>query len=536
MTHSAWHLVTRRIAMGLVALAASLGPAAAQGTSPTTLRIAPGTDVANFDPIASSNRAGSNFGYMVFDTLFALDANYVAQPQMAEGYTLSDDKLSYTITLREGLLWHDGEPVTAEDCVASIRRWGAKDGLGQLLLRQTAAMEVLDARRFVIRLKQPFGLVIDGLARTSNTAAFMMPRRLAETDPWKPVPEAIGSGPFRLERSEWVPGSRIVFSKNMAYRPRPEPASGLAGGKVAHFDRVEWMIMPDPTTALGALQRGEISLWENVPPDLIPALRNSRGLATAVVNPLGRQLVMRPNHVQPPFDNPKAREALLHLVNQEDFLAASFGDPAYYRTCVAMFFCGTPLESTIGGAALLKPDPARAAALFREAGWDFAKPITILQATDNAQMNASALVTADAMRRIGLNPQLAAQDWPSIQSRRNNRNTPDQGGWNIFFTTAPPSTSGNPVTNPLTLANCDKAFSGWPCDEALEKLRADFAEATTDAERKAIAEAFQQRAYQVGLFVPLGQFRESIGYRTELTGLVETSDVNVYWNIARKPR
>lgn len=526
--------LVNRTAVLCLSGALALGSALAQAPAPETLKVIAHSDLTAFDPIVVSSHIGSNYGYMVYDTLFSLDENLKPQPQMVEKFTISEDRLTYRFTLREKLKWHDGQPVTADDVIASLQRWGKKDGLGQLLLGNTQSLEKVDDTTFEIILKKPFGFVLEALARVSNTGAFIMPARLvADLPHTQVVAEPIGSGPYRLLKSEWVQGAKIVFEKNPDYVPRSEPASGLAGGKKANFDRVEWLIIKDPATALAALQHGEVDVWENAPADLIEIVKGDKNLATTIVNPVGRQLVLRVNHLHPPFDKVEARQALLALTDQQEYLSAAVGNPEYYRTCLALFLCGTPLETDAGSDLLAKVDVEKARSLFAQTGWDSKKPIVILQATDYPEFNAAALVTAQNLRRLGLNPQLVTLDWASIQARRNNKSKPEEGGWNIFFTAGPPGNVGNPITSPLTLANCDKAFSGWPCDAELERQRAEFPFVADLQERQRLAAKFQERAYEQGVYVPLGQFTQSIAHRANIKGLLPSSDVEVYWNVRR---
>jgi peptide/nickel transport system substrate-binding protein len=505
----------------------------AQNSNPSTLKVIAHSDLTAFDPIVVSSHIGSNYGYMIYDTLFSLDEKQVPQPQMVESYVVSKDKLTYKFVLRNNLKWHDGTPVVANDAVVSLQRWGKKDGLGQLLFKNTADLKVLDDRTFELKLASPFGFVLEALARVSNTGAFIMPARLANVPHTQVVAEAIGSGPYKLVKSEWVQGAKIVFEKNKDYVPRKEKASSLAGGKVAKFDRVEWLVVKDPSTALSALQRGEVDIWENAPADLVDVIKADKNLAATVINPIGRQLILRTNHLHAPFNNLAARQALYLVSNQEEYLRAAVGNPDYYRTCTAMFLCGTPLESDAGGDVLKKQDIEKAKELFRQSGWDVKKPIVILQATDFPEFNAAALVTAQNLRKLGLNPVLVSLDWASIQARRNNKAAPNEGGWNIFFTAGPPGNTGNPITSPVVLANCEKAFSGWPCDAELERRRAEFATISDPDTRKKLAAEFQKRAYEIGLYVPLGQFTQTIAHRANIKGLLSTSDVEVYWNVYR---
>src|SRR4029077_16450200 len=280
-----------------------------------------------------------NFGYLVFDTLFSLDKDFKPQPQMVDRWTVSDDNLTYKFTLRDGLKWHDGQPVRAADCVASIERWGKRDALGQKLMEDLGGIQAADDKTFKIKLKSPFPLILDALGKLSSNVPFMMPERLAKTDACDHIPGEIGSGPFKFVKEEWVPGSKAVFVKNTDYLPREEPASFAAGGKVVKVDRVEWIYIPDSTTAAAALNAGEADWWEQPPSDLVPVLAANKDVTVATVDPLGNIGVLRFNQLLPPFDNPKMREAVLNLVDQKDYMRAVAGDEKYWKTCVALFVC-----------------------------------------------------------------------------------------------------------------------------------------------------------------------------------------------------
>jgi len=206
-----------------------------------TLRFIPQADLRSIDPIWTTAYVTRNFGYLVFDTLFALDKDFKPQPQMVDRWTASGDKLTYRFTLREGLKWHDGQPVRAADCVASLERWGKRDTLGQKLMEVVGEIQAVDDKAFTIKLKSPFPLILDALGKLSSNVPFMMPERLAKTDAYQQIPEAVGSGPFKFVKEEWVPGNKAVFVRNADYVPREELPSFASGGKVAKVDRVEWL-------------------------------------------------------------------------------------------------------------------------------------------------------------------------------------------------------------------------------------------------------------------------------------------------------
>ncbi|MDP6239432.1 MAG: ABC transporter substrate-binding protein, partial [Alphaproteobacteria bacterium] len=338
--------------------------------SETVLKVVPHADLKNIDPIWTTAYITRNHGYMVYDTLFALDENLEVQPQMVDSWSVSDDSLTWAFTLRDELLWHDGTPVTAADCVASIKRWGARDGMGQKLMDATAELRVVDDSTFELVLSAPYGLVLESLGKISSNVPFMMPERLAATDPFEQVPEIIGSGPFLFVAEEWVPGAKVVYVLNQAYVPRTEAPSFAAGGKVVKVDRVEWHYIPDAATAMNALMAGEIDYFELPPHDLLPIMEAAPGVLVENLDPLGQQGWLRMNHLHPPFDDVRIRQAVLWLVDQSLYMNAAVGDSRYWQTCPAIFACGTPLESDVAAEALMSQDLDKARALITEAGYD----------------------------------------------------------------------------------------------------------------------------------------------------------------------
>ncbi|TMJ25172.1 MAG: ABC transporter substrate-binding protein, partial [Alphaproteobacteria bacterium] len=396
----------RQLAILATGIWALMGPAA---TAQTTLRLVAHSDLKVLDPIWTTAFITRNHGYMIYDVLFAKDAKGEIKPQMVDKYEVSPDKLTWTFTLRPGLEWHDGKPVTAEDCVASIKRWAARDALGQQLIGATAELMVLDPQSFRLTLKEPFGLVLEALGKPSSNVPFMMPKKVAETDPNKQLDDYTGSGPFIFKKDEWKPGEKIVYAKNPKYKPRDEPPSMLAGGKVAKVDRVEWLAISDPATAANALITGEIDIIEVPPPDLFPMLKADRNIALYGWNQAGSQIIMRMNHLHPPFDNVKARQAVMYSIAQEDFLRAQVGDPEIYRTCNAPLVCGSRYEKSYGDL-LIKPNFEKSKALLKEAGYD-GKPIVMMHQTDLQSSNQLPAVGKQLLERGGFKVDVQSTDW-----------------------------------------------------------------------------------------------------------------------------
>jgi peptide/nickel transport system substrate-binding protein len=280
------------------------------------MRFVPQSNLTLLDPIITTAAVTANHAYMVFDTLFGMNTTLDAKPQMAEGYIVSDDGRTYLIKLRDSLKWHDGQPVLARDCAASLARWAARDTFGQTVAKVVDTWGAADDKTIKITLKQPFPLLIEALAKPDAQIAFMMPERLANTDPFKGVTEMIGSGPFRFLKDEFVAGSSAAYAKNADYVPRQEAPDWTAGGKVVHFERIEWKIIPDSSTAASALQSGEVDWYEQVQADLVPLLRRNPDITLSPSNPQGYIGGMRFNHLHPPFNDVRVRRAILTAVNR----------------------------------------------------------------------------------------------------------------------------------------------------------------------------------------------------------------------------
>jgi len=471
---------------------------------------------------------------MIYDTLLAMDADGEIKPQMVDRYEVSGDRLAYTLILRDGLVWHDGKPVTAEDCVASIKRWAAKDSMGQKMMGFVKEIASVNPRTLRIVLKEPTGLVLSALGKPSSNVPFMMPKRVAETDPNTQISDTTGSGPFVFKRDEWKPGDRAVYVKFDRYRPRSEPASGLAGGKVARVDRVEWRAIPDHQTTINALLAGEIDYVESPPHDLYPVLQRDANVRLVRLAPLGSQYAFRYNTLHKPFDDPRVRQAVMWAFNQEDFLKAVIGDPSYYRVCLSLFPCGTALETRKGleGGLLVESNFGKARQILKDAGYD-GTPIVLLHSTDLAVLANLAPVAKALMERGGFKVDMQSMDWQTLVARLAKKDPPAAGGWHAFLTSWAAADILDPVMTGFLNASCDKAMRGWPCDAEMERLRDQFARATDPAAQKAIAEAVQVRLTQAPTHVPLGQWYGSVAVRKNVAGLLP-APVPVFWNVELK--
>lgn len=523
-------MIKRRSVLAGGTAAAAVGLAKpALAAAPSVLKYVPQANLANPDPIWTTATVAALHGYMVWDTLFGIDETLVSRPQMLAGSETSTDGLTWKMTLRDGLLWHDGEKVLSRDCIASIQRWGKRDGFGQRLLSQTAEMKVVDDKTFQIRLTKPFPVMAYALGANG---CFIMPERIAKTDAFIQIKEYVGSGPFKFLRNEWVSGASAAYAKNDQYVPRQEPPSYWAGGKVVHFDRVEWTIMPDPASASAALQRGEIDWWENPLFDLVPLLKQSPGVKIEVLDPLGALGVLAVNHTQPPFDNPKVLQAVLVAINQHEYLSAVLGDQQQLGRTAGFFIPGSPMASDVDMDKITgKRDLTLAKKLLADSGYKN-EPIVLMSPSDQPQLTAMAQVTDALYKSIGLNSQYTSMDWGTLVSRRASHEPSAKGGWNSFCTTWGGLTMSNPGSNFPLRGNGNGGWFGWPTDDKMEALRDKWFDTSDLAAQKDICKDMQRLAFQDLPFFPTGQWFTPTGYRNNLTGFVKANLV-VFWGVKR---
>ena len=518
------------LAAALIGAALSFSPAAAQAQG-KTLKLVAHADVKILDPSFTTAYITRNFGYMVYDMPFGLDTKGHPKPQMVDKYTTSKDGKVWTFTLRPGLKFSDGSAVTSADVVASMQRWSAKDSLGRAMTAISAGeWKAVDASTFTLTLKEPFGMVLEGMAKPSGFPPVVMPERLAKMPLTSPINEVLGSGPYVFKRDEWVPGNKVVFVRNPHYVPRKEPADGLSGGKASKFDRVEWLYIPDANSAVAALKKGEVDLIEQVPPDHINPLRSDPNIRLQQGGAWQGFLVM--NELHPPFNNPKVRQAVLKAVNQDRFMAA-MGYPKDLRMtyCASFFTCGGAYESSAGAEPFRTPDAAKAKQMLAEAGYKGEK-VVLLVASDVTYLNAEALMAAQAMRSIGMNVDMQTADWASIGARRAKRDAPDAGGWNMYVTVASSFDADSPITNAYLSAACGTSLPGWPCDKPLDELRNAWLKETNPAKRKELLDKFHARAFEAVPYVNAGQYSAAMAVRKEIKGAEKMwNGLPLVWNL-----
>ncbi|HEY0202568.1 MAG TPA: ABC transporter substrate-binding protein [Acetobacteraceae bacterium] len=493
-------------------------PSIVRAQSATTLRFVPYADLALLDPAVSAF-VTRNHVLMVFDTLFGVDEAGTAQPQMLAGYTTEPDGLTWTLTLRDGLRFHDGSPVLARDAVASIRRWWVSDAFGQALAAATDDLSAPDDRTIRFRLRRRFHLLPDALAHPTNTMCAIMPERLAATPASSRLNEMVGSGPFRYLSAERVPGARNVYARFDGYAPREGTPSFTAGPRIVHFDRVEWLTTPDPATQVAALRAGEVDWVEQPLMDLVPSLKASRALRVEVVETRGLIGFLRFNQLFPPFDNPAIRRAVLRAVNQREFMEAVVGDNAPFDNHCGLFTTGTPLANDAGMEALSGAHATDALRRELEAAGYKGERIIYLEPTDVPRINAIAEVGANMLRHLGMNVDVIATDWGTTVQRSVSRKPPDQGGWHMFAAFSGGWDMSSPGCHQLMRGNGENAYNGWPTLPKLEALRDEWLQAEDKTAQLALARRMQEQAMQDVPYLPLGSYYQPVAYKADLTGV-----------------
>jgi len=496
------------------------------------LRVVPHSNLNILDPIWTTQYMARNHGYMVYDTLFGTDEKSRIQPQMVESWSVSPDNRLWTFTLRPGLEFHDGKPVTGEDVIASLSRWGKRDAMGQKLMTFVERMDAPSPNTFRIFLREACGFVLEALGKPSSNVPFIMPKRVADTPADKQIEDATGSGPYIFKKDEFKPGDRAVYVKNTKYVPRKEAPSGTAGGKHVYVERVEWnLALRDAQAQVNALAKGEVDVLERPAFESYEQLKTIKDVSLVTKDPLGFQYMCRFNHLHPPFNNPKIRQAALAALPQEPFLRAQVGIKEFYHSCPSMFTCNTPYGSAKGSDIQAKSNMKKAQELVKASGYD-GTPVVIMKPTDLAAIQKLPDVAAQLLRQAGFKVDLQAMDWNTVVSRRAKKEPPSQGGWNIFCTAWVAPDIWNPLTNAAIGADGEKSWFGWPKDEKIEKLRDQFARETSEAKKKVVAEQIQARAFEIGTHAPLGEYVNPLAARKNVTGWV-IGPGDIYWNVKK---
>jgi peptide/nickel transport system substrate-binding protein len=524
-----------KAAAGAGALSAAGGlftPAISQRATARALRLVPHADLANFDPVWSVAYIARNAGLLVWDMLYGVDNTLTPRRQMVEAEEVSADGLTWTFRLRPGLKFHDGEPVRASDAVASINRWAGRDTMGRMIKAIENELVAIDDRTFRWALKKPYPKMLRALGKSAPPCCFVMPARIAATDPFRQIGEYVGSGPMRFVRNEWVPGAKAVFEKFAGYAPRQESPSWFAGGKNILVDRIEWIIIPDPATSAAALQSGEVDWLELVLPDLLSVLRKNRDLVTAINDPVGHVGALFMNHLYPPFNDVRARRAILMALSQEDYMHAHIGnDDTLWKPMPGFFPPGTPLYTDEGGDILKGPRKLDAAKrLLADSGYA-GEPVTLMAVQDIAHHKAFGDVTLDLLKRLDMKVDFAAVDFGTVIARGVQKSPPGQGGWQMSAGAYYGVDFADP-SNPALRADGSFPVNGWANNPQIEAEIAAWYDATSLEEEKTIARRLNRLAIDHVVYAPLGVYLEHFAWRKNVSGIVQ-APLPLFWGVSK---
>src|SRR3990172_776665 len=524
-----------RIAAAVAAaatLAGASGVALAQGDA-KVLRVVPHSNLAILDPIWTTAYMSRNHGYMIYDTLFGTDEKSQVKPQMVESWTTSSDRRLWTFKLRKGLEFHDGKPVTGEDVVASLARWGKRDAMGSALMTFVERMDSPTPDSFRIFLREACGFVLEALGKPSSNVPFIMPKRVADTDAFKQIDDYTGSGPYIFRKDEFKPGDKAIYVRNPKYVPHKEAPSGSTGGKHVYVERVEWnLALRDAQAQVNALQKGEVDIVESLSFDHFETVKKNPKLQLPKYSNVNLQYMARFNHLHKPFNDAKVRQAVMAAFAQEPFLRAQVGVKELYKSCPSMFTCGTPYGSPAGSEIQSKSNMKKARGLVKASGYD-GTPIVVMKPTDLASIQKLPDVAAQLLRQAGFKVDLQAMDWQTLVGRRAKKDPIDKGGWHMFLT----AWQGHDIWNPIANAALDtrgeaSGWFGWGKDDRIVELRNQFMRATDDAQKKKLADAIQVRAFEVATHVPLGEYTQPMAARKNVSGFFITNG-NLYWNLKK---
>ncbi len=510
-----------------------MSPVTAQAES--TIRAVLTAKLGVLDPIATTSYATRTFAYLVYDTLVSMDSEGNFKPQMLESWSVSEDGMTYKFKLRDGLKFSDGTAVTAEDCVASLRRWWQRDSLGKRMKAKSKDFKVTGDKTFELELAAPFGHVISALGKPSSNVPVIMPARIASvTDPKDSVAENIGSGPYVFDFEGWSPGKVAVFHKNPHYLARSEPADGLAGGKVAYFDKVEIVTIPDSATQIAALQAGEIDYVQSTPYDFIEILDANPDVTVPRFKGIGMTLLAAVvNHLTPPFDNKEVRRSLQALAMTEQYMAGlGLPDDMWLKDCYSFFMCGTTYGNDAGVDQLPEVGIESAKKILKESGYK-GEPVRILLASSVNDINHNGLVLEGLMKQAGFNVEVQAADWPTVAKARWSKKPVSEGGWSLLPITWSGYDMASPFTNYRIANNCTDGYAGWACVEEITTLINQFEAESDVAKRQEIAKKIQVLAIDNVQFMIMGQYSRSSSHRADLEGLLDVG-MPIFWNVKRK--
>ncbi len=508
-------------ALSLQAAGVAAGSPALAAQAPRTggiLRVAIPGDPPSLDLHHTTAYLAEIIAWHVFEPLFTYDARYEIVPMLADSYSVSGDGTSYTIRLRSGVRFHDGQEMTAEDVAASLRRWLELSQVGGRYIRPILrSLSATDRYTVRIELTEPSGVLLPALAQPVQMAA-IYPARIAQQAGGSPISEFVGTGPFRFV--EWQPNRYIRLARFDAYRPRPEPPSGYGGARAAYVDELRFIPVPDVGTRVAGVRTGTYHVATDITTDLYDSLRADPSLQMLVMKPYGWAVAVF-NNRKGVMSNPKMRQAFLAALDMDEILAGTFGNPVFYRADPGLLFRETPWWTDAGASRYNQKDPARARRLLQEAGYR-GEVVRWVTSQQYDWAYRPALIASEQLKRAGFNVVLEVVDWATVFQRRSN---PDL--FDVFSTSFIFSPGVSPPTQPVLL---NANYPGWWENPEKERLVAQLVREVEPKARYALWARIQELFWEDVPAVKFGDFFNFSVARRSVQNYQNTADM-FFWNV-----
>jgi len=497
-------------------------------TNKKILKIVPHANLTILDPMWTSIYVTRNHGYLIYDTLFSLDINGIPQPQMIKDFKVSDDKLHWSFVLRDDLKWHDGKPVTSEDCIASLKRWSVNSGQGQELFKNIISIKNIDDKSFIIDLQRPYKNVLQSLATISPYVPFMMPKRVADTDPKKQITDYTGSGPFIFKKDLFLPGKKSIYIKNYNYVPRIEPSSYAAGNKEAKVDEIDWISYETQSEAIDALAKGEVDYLESPDPKLLEKIRgNSNIIITTTINE-GFVGILRFNSNSSPFNNLAVRRAISSVIDPVIYMTNAFGIEKNWHICQDNYPCNFDSSREKKTFQIDEKRISEAKRIIFESGYKN-EPIILLDAIDMPVVSSLTDTTAQNLRRVGFNVVIKKTNWSDMALSRIIQGKNSNNSWDIFHTFWASSDMQDPES---IIFSTDKnnGWFGWPSNPAVEAMREIYPFIKDKKDETDLLVKIKEITKYESNYIPVGQFVLPVAYRKNVRGIIPAS-AQFYWSV-----
>lgn len=480
------------------------------------LKVAYKAQPPTLDTYITTSRATNDIVRPIYETLVTTDDDYQVQPLLAESWDESDDGLIYTFHLREGIKFHNGEVMKAEDVVASMSRWLETSGPGKGKFAN-AKFEEIDEYTVELTLEKPLSIALPLLAYGGGSLPGIMPKDIVEAADEEGIKEYIGTGPFKF--TEWKQDQHILMERFEDYQPLDEPASGLAGKREALVEKLYFIFTPDQLTALAGLESGEYDIVHGAPKDNIDQLENNDELD--IILHSGGPLAIYFNKKQGFFTDVKARQALLYGLDMEAILNAAYTSDRFYElnhNIVSYYQLGQ-WGTDVGKDEYNQKDTEKAKQLLDEAGYDGEK-IRILTTRDYGDMYNGGVALHQQLKDLGVNAELEIYDWPTLTDRRDDETT-----YEILILS---NTDKPDPTSPVFMS---KDFAGWTDSPELDEILDKFWSAPSLDEAKVYNDELTEWFYDYVPVAKVGDGKSLLASRKTVQNLQEL-DGPILWNVS----